>query len=238
MRIQEPWQKSYVLLQASIGRVAIDDYSLRQEMIATVDYASRMLGALEDISIKWSRHGQIAVHSLVLRRSLAMCLWDQHDGVLNQIVNVGPKATALMKSKGISSFRDVTASTDAGIEKAARRSSPFGATLRAAVQKILRSSLKLSASVEYGSDKVSAASLVCCVENSGDEAELALGNCNSPVAYTLIAYTDGPEGCLMCLKDLSSAKIIQVPTPPSFKKLDVMLFASIVGLDRKSVIYT
>ena len=46
--VQEPWEKSFVLLQASIGQIHFEDYALRQEMAAMADYASRMLLALEE----------------------------------------------------------------------------------------------------------------------------------------------------------------------------------------------
>ena len=46
--VQEPWEKSFVLLQASVGHTHFEDYALRQEMASMTDYASRMLLALEE----------------------------------------------------------------------------------------------------------------------------------------------------------------------------------------------
>jgi hypothetical protein len=204
-------------------------------MISMVDYASRMLSALEEFSIQGSRHGQVALHSLTLRRSLATSLWTQHDGVLNQIINVGQKTAAALKFHGISSFKDVLASTEKQIERAAQRASPFAATLRATVATILRNTYKLSATFECASGSRTPCNLVCKIEQqeTGQENPGTLVSGTPPVTYTLLAYTDRPGGCLLSRKEISGKVVITVPTPPLFGKIVIKLIASIVGLDGK-----
>ena len=85
IRIQTPHQKVFVLLQAAIGQHYLEDYTLRQEMSFMVDDATRILSALEDYSVLGSKHGQVAMESLMLRRSLSTSLWGTKDGVLNQL---------------------------------------------------------------------------------------------------------------------------------------------------------
>ena len=85
IRIQKSCQKAFVLLQAAISQCYIDDFTLRQEMTFTVDYASRMLMAAEDYSLEGSKHGKVALECLLLRRCLATSLWGSQDGVLNQV---------------------------------------------------------------------------------------------------------------------------------------------------------
>jgi hypothetical protein len=199
-----------------------------------VDYASRMLSGFEDFSVQGSRNGRVAFHSLLLRRSLATGLWNQHDGVLNQIMGVGPKTTASLKLHGISSFTDVINATDEKIETAAQRAPPFGSTLRRAVTKILQGRMKLTASIEYVPGSRTPYCLNCRVESSSECLESAAQGASPSVSYTLVAFTDRPGGCLLFQRNVSSEKLLKVHTPPEFGTITVALIASIVGLDGKS----
>lgn len=71
VRIQSPAEKAFVLLQAAIGQHCLEDFTLRQEMSYMVQYATRMLSAMEEYCIDGSRNGHVALQSLRLRRSLA-----------------------------------------------------------------------------------------------------------------------------------------------------------------------
>lgn len=85
IKIQKSPQKAFVLLQAAVGQLYLEDYTLRQEMTFTVDYATRMLMAAEAYSVEGSKHGRVALQCLLLRRSLSSSLWGADDGVLNQV---------------------------------------------------------------------------------------------------------------------------------------------------------
>jgi replicative superfamily II helicase len=73
VRVQTPFQKAFVLLQAAIGQVYFEDYTLRQEMNSMIEYASRMLTALEQYSargkIKLFRSGKNKTPSFLRPRS-------------------------------------------------------------------------------------------------------------------------------------------------------------------------
>lgn len=85
VKIQKSNQKAFVLLQAAIGQLYLEDFTLRQEMTFTVDYANRILKAAEDYSVEGSKHGGVALDCLLLRRSLSSSLWGSEDGILNQV---------------------------------------------------------------------------------------------------------------------------------------------------------
>jgi hypothetical protein len=71
VRVQSPQEKAFVLLQASIGQVHIEEYALRKEMGAMVDYASRFLSATEEYSVRAGRNGHVIVQALKFRLALA-----------------------------------------------------------------------------------------------------------------------------------------------------------------------
>lgn len=235
VRVQDPSQKTFVLLQASIGQIDLHDNTLRQEMNVMVEYSSRMLAAVEEHSIRKSKNGQVAVHSLALRRSLATSLWNEQCGALNQLMGVGPTTAANLKFSGMTTFDHVLAATEEEIEKVAKRGKPFGANLRLAAARILQSSSKISAHLEYVQGSTTPCSLVCTMKPRQGASQSTAGSVSRApdVTYTLIAYTDRPGGCLIYKKDISKRLKLKVDTPPKFGKITVVLIASLVGLDGK-----
>jgi Sec63 Brl domain len=235
IRVQNPQQKAFVLLQASVGQIHLEDYTLRQEMASMVDYSSRILSAVEEYSVKGSGHGHVVMQSLMLRRSLATSLWCGQNGVLSQLTGMGHTTTANLKFHGIVSFQDVLASSSEAIEKAAQRTPPFGSNLRDIVSKILRSTLKLTAKLEYLAETSKPVSLICELYPRFDDSSSTPLNpsVSSPVTYHLLAFTDLPGGCLLFKTDISGQSSFRVNIPQNFGRITVVLFASLVGLDGK-----
>lgn len=232
-RVQEPWEKSYVLLQAFIEELELEgnDFTLRQEMISIVDYATRMLSAIEEYSAKGSKHGNIAVQSLKIRRSLAVRLWSSNDGVLRQIKGIGKDVVFSLRLSGISSFEDVVKCSESQVEGAAKRTAPFGVDLRKACISILQNRLKISASIEAGNSTLS--KLVCELDghNSIGSTENDKSGPSASVTYTLIAYTDQIGGIVLYKENIVGAGTHTAQLSSSFGKLTVRLIASIIGLD-------
>jgi replicative superfamily II helicase len=237
VRVQQPWEKSFVLLQSHIGQVAIEDYTLRQETMSMVEYASRVLVAAEEFSARSSRHGKVVVETLKLRRALATRVWCSQSGVLGQFSSLDRKTVSALKFNGISTFDDVLATKEETLEAVAKRTSPFGLDLRKVVSQVLASTLKLTAEIECAAGSRMPSALVCHLSVRDDILNLVkdLGSStNTPqVTYTLIAYTDRPGGCLIYKKNVSKANTYKVACPQRFGKISVHLIASMIGLDGK-----
>ena len=234
VRIQTPNEKAFVLLQAAIGQHYLEDYTLKGEMSHMVEYATRMLSAVEEYSIDGSMNGQVALQSLRLRRSLATSLWGARDGVLNQIRGVGHKTTAKLRFSKILSFADVISSSSEEIERAAGREPPFGKELRTAVSKILKNTLQLSACIdsEGGIPKY----LLCSLARRGaipGIEHVVSDESAGIVKYTLVAYTDRPGDCLVFQPNITASGEYRLPHPRKCGKIFVHLIASMVGLDGK-----
>jgi len=238
VRVKEPWEKAFVLLQVYIEGLELEgnDYAMRQEMNSMVEYASRMLAAIEEYSAKGSKHGNVAVQSLKIRRALAVHLWNGNDGLLRQIKGISKSLSYSLHLAGISTFDNVMQSSEEKIEKAASRSPPFGADLRKACSKLLRSRLKISASIETAAGAVTPSSLICSLERVADTEEAvssfaeASGK-NSDVTYTLVAYTDRPGGGVLFKENIAGPETFKALIPSRFGKISVRLIAGIVGLD-------
>lgn len=230
VRVQTPFQKSFVLLQGEIAQHYFEDYTLRQETSAMREYSFRMLSALEDYSARGSKNGHVVVQSLKLRRSLAVCLWNENEGLLNQIEGVGQASTGSLRMHGnIHSFDDVLEATPEQIDNAVvDRQKGFGLLLKNAVEKIMNGALKLSASIQ---NKV----VICTLEfrqptstrkSSGDHS-------SADINYTLVCYTDKAESCFYFQNNICNPEEICIPCPAEFGVVVIHLVASMVGLDEK-----
>jgi len=231
--IQTPTEKAFVLLQAAIGQHFLEDFTLRSEMSFMVEYATRLLCAVEEYSIDGSMNGQVALQSLKLRRSLATSLWGASDGVLNQLRGVGHKTTAKLRFSKILSFVDVLSASSEEIERAAGREPPFGKELRTAVSKILKNTLQLSACVESegGVPKFVVCSLARRGTLPGTE-HVENDESAGIVKYTLVVFTDRPGGSLVFQPNITSVGEYRLQCPQA-GKIFVHLIASMVGLDGK-----
>lgn len=235
VRVKEPWEKSFVLIQAYIEQVEMQcDFALRQEMTTMVEYASRILAAIEEYSAYASKNFNVLVQSLKIRRAISVHLWNGNDGLLQQIQGISKTTCYSLHLGGISTFDAVLKTSEDIIEKAANRSPPFGSQLKKACAKILNSRLKLSATIEIAAADGTPSSLNCTLERPISVDPLALADLSdnaSAVTYSLIAYTDRPNGGIMLKESIASPVAFRVPVPPHFGRITLKLVASIVGLD-------
>jgi len=237
IRIQSPSHKAFILLQASIGQNYLDDFTLRQEMSYMVDNSTRILGALEDYSILETKHGKLALNSLLLRRSLTTSLWGSKSGVLNQLKGVGAKTTAKLSTSGIISFPDVLSHTSYDIEHACGRKHPFGQELRKAVNKILHNTLELSASIQKNENDIPQTIAVHLTKVDSSRFKSLEGMKNSPsddkriVKYTLSVHTDRPGGSLIFRSDIWEPGEHKISCPPLFGQIYIRIVSNLIGLD-------
>jgi replicative superfamily II helicase len=233
VRIQEPWQKSFVLLQAYIEDLEFEDhdFAMKKEMKAMVEYAARTLTAVEEFSIKGTKNGNVAFQCMRIRRSLAVRLWSAKDGMLQQIKGIGKTIAFSLHLNGISTFEDVVKSSEDQLEKAVSRPPPFGRDLRNAGVSILHSRLKIFAEL----DRTQHSNILCCTlkkicETANDSFEKP-----STVTYTLLAYTDRPGGLFLAKQNIAGPASYQVTIPHSYGLITIQLVASLVGLDGKPI---
>jgi hypothetical protein len=238
VRVQKPHEKAFVLLQGAIGREEINDDVLLQEMTAMVNYASRMLVALEEYSVRGSKHGIVAVESLKLRRSLAMGHWPQTSSTLAQLRGVGHITAARLMFNGITGFEDVIASSDKLLEESAKRTPPFGRKLKNVVSTILSSALKPVAHVQYATGDPRLAQLFCRLEPQFNDSHLdhlriSGKTSQSDLQYTIFVYFNRPGGCRVYLRNVSAPTTISFPCHDGFGRVTIDLVASLLGLDGK-----
>ena len=82
LRVQEPWHKAYVLLQAAVGRLEAAtgggfarDFSLRVEQAELVESTLRVLSALSELARERGRGEQLET-AILLDRALRIRMWE------------------------------------------------------------------------------------------------------------------------------------------------------------------
>eukprot|EP00977_Amphora_coffeiformis_P002966 scaffold568_cov160-Amphora_coffeaeformis.AAC.23 len=236
-RVQDPWQKAFVLLQASIDRCTLDDYTLRSETSSMIEFASRMLSAAEDVGARSTHHGMVVVKARLLRRSLETSLWDREngDGVLGQFRSLSNQTVQSLSFNGIGTFDDVMNATEESIEKKANRMPPFGAELKIAVQRVVSSSLKIKASIIFAEGARLPKFVQCTLAPKCENAESGiLSSGDEPdVTYTLIAFTDRPGSIFLYKRGISKPETITFACNPSFGRITIHLISSMVSTAQK-----
>lgn len=227
--IQQPSEKVFVLIQASLMNLAIEDQTLRQEMNMVTEFSSRMLSALEDFSVRSTRNGIVALRCMRLRRALATKCWVPTEGMLHQIPGVDQTTAANLKMAGANDFNDVMELNNEDIEKAAERSPDFGQQLKDAVEQMLKGAMTLK--VHFDSLEAMA---VCIIERRStvtidSESKASVKG----ITYSLLAYSDHRGKCILYRRNLTSPCTYKIKVEKGIQRLTFHLIASIIGLDGK-----
>jgi ATP-dependent DNA helicase HFM1/MER3 len=186
VRVQEPWEKAFVLLQAFIGGCRFESFALRQQMTTFGDAAIRMIEAAEEYSTKGSRHGYVAAQCKKLRRCLYFSMWGEDDGLLQQVNGISREVASRMKIAGIANFEQVMRASEMEIENAGGRPNPFGLQVKSWVSRVLQSRLTLSATVTFTSGTNLAADVTCTL-TFADPAAAVLSNAKrTELTYAMV----------------------------------------------------
>lgn len=188
IRIQQPWEKTFVLLQAFIGKHSFDNnFGLAQQMTAAGSNALRLLSAAQEYCTKGSRHGYVALMCLKLRRSLHFSLWEKESPIFNQLDKIGYEVALCLQRARINTFRDILGYSEQELERLTKQHVQLWTEIKAVVLALERSRLKLSASVTFTRGSNMAAD-VCCDLTLADPATAALSNpSKNGVQYTLVS---------------------------------------------------
>jgi ATP-dependent DNA helicase HFM1/MER3 len=158
--IRSPAQKAFQLCQAAMGAIDVKrSASLRPDQDRVLERSVRVLSAMTaffatpesqravtdiDARVLTASHPDAPIGSstvvlcLVLRKCLRKRIWDNSLETLRQLDGVGTKTVALLSAAGISSFVRLCAASTAQIERACRRTPPFGANLQRQARDTLR----------------------------------------------------------------------------------------------------
>ncbi|CAM9813986.1 unnamed protein product [Ectocarpus sp. 6 AP-2014] len=152
--VRTPADKALVLLQAALGGLHLDDWTLRGEQTAMLDTSARLLGCCaESLAVAGRGGGLGCAVSLRLMRSFRLRLWmDAERGQLKQLPGVGDTMSGRLEASGIITLTDLGCSTSVKVDAITGRKHPFGNGIRHAALQLLTRALTASVSRQQMGD--------------------------------------------------------------------------------------
>jgi ATP-dependent DNA helicase HFM1/MER3 len=135
-------KKVFLLLQVSLGRVAIESWDLKQQLTSILTTSRRVVAVLHEFC-DFKGYGRCLMNALVLNKVLVQCMWPDETEVLRQLSGIGDKASTLLRAAQITSFDHVLNSEPWRLEAVCNKNPPFGSNLKASVQRLPQFSLSL-----------------------------------------------------------------------------------------------
>ncbi|ESL05344.1 RNA helicase, partial [Trypanosoma rangeli SC58] len=139
--VREDWHKVYVLLQAHLAHIPINDFSLRNDSVRLWTTAPRLARFLVDYAGTMNSYSFMKESSLLLGCVEQRMWWD--GPVLRQLEGVGESVAKALLQGGIGGVADVLASDPRKLESLCGKSIPFGSELQDLCRAIPKCGLSL-----------------------------------------------------------------------------------------------
>ncbi|CAM9750560.1 unnamed protein product [Chrysoparadoxa australica] len=140
-RVSSPAHKALTLLQAALGRLPLDDWSLKSEQNEMVSNGARLLTAASELMLEQGQPlGGITAH--ILLRSLRLRIWENaRQGLLQQLGTVGEVLSQKFAERGLLTIMDLCTASAPLLDNMANRKAPFGRNLVATAKDIMSQAL-------------------------------------------------------------------------------------------------
>ncbi|CBH18522.1 DEAD/DEAH box helicase, putative [Trypanosoma brucei gambiense DAL972] len=126
--VREDWHKVYVLIQAHLDRVAISDFSLRNDCVRLWTVAPRVARFVVDYATTHPCFSLIQQSSLLCRCIEQGTWWDGL--IIKQIEGIGENMAKALHEGGIKNFSDVLQANPRKLEALCGKNPPFGTDLQ------------------------------------------------------------------------------------------------------------
>ena len=183
LRVQDPWHKVYVLMQAAIGRTEIKDFTLRVEQAEIVECALRVLSALRELG--YCREvGALLECTLVLDRSLRTRMWECNYGsIFLQCSALSPTVRNSLTLRNVRTIGDVMGCTLGTVQEMCGGSQVEARAILALAKVLYAGTLEVTASIVSGTLTIT---INTNMHNSSPQHTVPV-DANYP-QYTLLAY--------------------------------------------------
>ena len=197
--------KSFLLLQCTLGQLPVDDVTLSRERVKMADQACRVLRACIDHAANVSG-GRALLSAVILCRNLSQGVWDDsaYASELHQLDDLSnsPVLVAKLRDANVKTIKEAAEENPALLDSAAGRRAPFGSKIVANARRILEQSLSLSV-VSLGNNDAeqtirvdvasSCPSLLMAAKPVASSKSSKKFDTRQQVSYTLVAFTKQPK---------------------------------------------
>ncbi|CAC5418729.1 HFM1 [Mytilus coruscus] len=147
-KIKTKQMKVNVLIQAALGCLMVQDFSLQQDTTRIFRAANRISRCL--LELLWLRNDFKALLSSVqLMKSFRARLWEDSKYVTKQLDGIGPTLSNALVNAGITSFQKIEDTNPRELELIVNRHPPFGNQVRDAVAGLPKYELTIEQVAKY-----------------------------------------------------------------------------------------
>lgn len=197
LRVQDPWHKVYVLMQAAIGRTEIKDFTLRVEQAEIVECALRVLSALRELGV-CREVGALLECTLLLDRSLRTRMWECHYGsIFLQCPALSPTVRNSLTLRNVRTIGDVMGCSLSTVQDMCGGSQAEARAILALAKALYEGSLEVKASILKGVLTITVASTTHGANATHYTVQV---DANYP-QYTLLAYNVTTSKAL-CIRNI------------------------------------
>ncbi|PVD32707.1 hypothetical protein C0Q70_08152 [Pomacea canaliculata] len=130
-KVKTRQMKINCLIQAGLGCLQVQDFSLSQDMMKIFRVGLRVMKCM--MELQWMGSDAVSlIHSIQLCKAFKAHLWPDSKHVARQLEGIGPMLSQTLVNSGLTSFESLKASNPRHLEMVVNRHPPFGNRLHEA----------------------------------------------------------------------------------------------------------
>jgi hypothetical protein len=232
-RVQEPWLKTYVLLQAAVCRVEVKDFALKVEQAEIVECGLRVLAAVRDLAVH-RELGRLLESTILLDRALRLRLWESNYGsVYLQCPGLLSATLNSLVLRGVRTIGDALGCSLLKVQDMAGCTQAEARCILALAKLLHESSRVVRATLSQGTLRIEVSS-ASTASTSAAADSLAAHDRATP-AYHLVVY-DAQTGTALCIRNVPhdaqrAEYTVRCPSDLPLSRVQCSLLSDYVGVD-------
>lgn len=232
LRVKDASQKTFVLLQAAIERMTIEDFTMRVEQSEIVEQSLRVLSAIHQLSLEKEK-GKLLESCIFVARSLRQRMWETGSAcIFSQMPGIGENFRKSLLAKGILQLGDLNPLSQRQLQERTQCSAIDAQRLLNFGRLLLMNTVRLD--VDYSNTGNVVFHLIPVSNHTGAGVSVPTDKL-STVSFQLVCY-QATTGKLVCHRKVESGCNrcqYEVSLPDSMSPLDIScsLIADYVGMD-------
>lgn len=141
-KIKDAHSKINCLIQAQLGCLSLQDFTLQQDTNKIFRTAPRIASCLFDLF--WNKpHFKLLYNSLLLSKCLRSRLWENSKFVAKQFTGIGPVMAAALVNNAVTTFDQILKTNPRNLEVMVNRQPPFGNIIHSLTKMLPKYDLQL-----------------------------------------------------------------------------------------------
>ncbi|CAH3171720.1 unnamed protein product [Porites lobata] len=161
-KIKTTDQKVNCLIQATLGNLAITDFTLSQDVTKIFRAGQRITRCLTELQMLKNEFLSLQ-NSIILAKCIRARLWENSKFVSRQLEKIGPMLSTMMVNAGLTTFKKIEETNPREIEMIVNRHPPFGSQIREAVSNLPKYELSVQQASFAGRHQPNRAEIVVTV---------------------------------------------------------------------------